>query len=141
MPSTHARVLASLAAAMLLGLPSRARAQSTSEPMSSSVRDTVTREYRGAYQSGFERSWFAPCDAPIDDNLWWVTLTDQALRQRDSLLAVNKTTATNGLAVRWRGTISPRMPSGHMGRGTRYMLVTSILDIRATPSEGAGGRD
>ena len=117
-------------ATALVWSPSPARAQS-------SVRDTVAHEYRGAYQRGFEQSWFAPCDAPADDKLWWVTLTDQALRQRDSLLATIKGPATTGLAVRWRGTISQRMPSGHMGRGTRYMLVTSVLDVRPLPDAGA----
>ena len=95
------------------------------------------REYRGAYTTGFEMSWFEPCDMPAGDRMWWVTLTDDALRQRDSLLANIKLPPTTGLAVRWRGTISPRMPAGQMGRGSRYMLVTSILDIHPMPSGGA----
>ena len=87
-------------------------------------------------------SWFEPCGAPTGDRLWWVTLTDEALRQRDSLLANVKREPTSGLAVRWRGTISPRMPAGHTGRGTRYMLVTSIISIQPLPSAGAcSGRD
>lgn len=98
-------------------------------------RDTTTHDYRGAYQTGFEKSWFAPCATASDDKLWWVTLTDDALRQRDSLIAARKLPATDGFAVTWRATISPRMPAGHMGRGTRYMLVTSILDIRQLPSD------
>jgi hypothetical protein len=98
---------------------------------------TLTREYRGSYTSGFEMSWFEPCDAPIDDRIWWVTLTGEALEQRDSLLAKISRPKTTGLAVRWRGTISPRMPAGHMGRGTRYMLVTEVIDVRPLPSEGA----
>lgn len=102
----------------------------------SAPRDTTTREYRGAYQRGFEQSWFAPCDAPRDDKMWWVTLTDAAMQQRDSILASLKTAPTDGLAVRWRGTISAQMPAGHMGRGSRYMLVTEILEIR--PLSGAG---
>src|SRR5437868_14235359 len=64
------------------------------------------REYRGAYNRGWEASWFEPCEAPIDDRLWWVTLSDRALHQRDSLLAVLKQRPTGALAVRWRGTIS-----------------------------------
>lgn len=99
-------------------------------------RDTTTHEYRGAYQRGFEQSWFAPCDAPRNDRMWWVTLTDAALLQRDSMLVALKAIPTDGLAVRWRATIGPTMPAGHMGRGTRYMLVTEILEIR--PLAGAG---
>ena len=95
------------------------------------------RVYRGAYTRGFEASWFAPCDAAIDDALWWVTLTEDARLQRDRLLAATTAPATGALAVRWRGTTSIRMRSGHMGRGTRYLLVTEVLDVRPLPSEGA----
>ena len=98
-------------------------------------RDTSTHEYRGAYQSGFEKSWFSPCAMPSGDKLWWVTLTDDALHQRDSLLTTLKSPPTEGYAVRWRASISPRMPAGHMGRGTRYMLVTQIIDIKRLPSD------
>jgi hypothetical protein len=123
--------------------PSPAPAPSTPAPSppapsaASPSTTTLIREYRGSYTSGFEMSWFEPCDAPLDDRMWWVTLTGEALEQRDSLLAKITRPKTNGLAVRWRGTISPRMPAGHMGRGTRYMLVTEIIDIRPLPSEGA----
>jgi len=92
--------------------------------------DTATTEYLGAYQRGFEQSWFFPCGTPKDDNTWWVTLTDDALRQRDSILATITAPTTNGLVVRWRGTVSDRMPAGHMGHGTRYILVSKILEIR-----------
>lgn len=95
------------------------------------------REFRGAYTRGFEASWFVPCEAPRDDALWWVTLTEDARLQRDSLLKTLTTTATGALAVRWRGTISERMPAGQMGRGTRYMLVHEVLEVRPLPPEGA----
>lgn len=98
--------------------------------------DTV-REYRGTYETGFEVSWFHPCGAERGDDRWWVTLGDEALRQRDSLakLLANQPRA---VFVRWRGTVSPKMPlgTGHMGRGSRYMLVTEILELR--PAEEAG---
>ncbi len=106
-------------------------------PSARPPRDSLVREFRGAYQRGFEQSWFVPCAAPADDAMWWVTLTDQALLQRDSLLAVLKQPSTDGLALRWRGTVGPRMPSGMMGRGTRYMLVTEILEVKPLPSTGA----
>jgi hypothetical protein len=102
-------------------------------------RDTATTEYLGAYQRGFEQSWFMPCESAADDKTWWVTLTDDALRQRDSILATITAPVTNGLAVRWRGTISARMPAGHMGHGTRYLLVSKIVDIRPLPESGACG--
>lgn len=99
----------------------------------------VEREFRGSYTRGFEASWFAPCDSPMDDALWWVTLTEDARLQRDSLLRALTVPATGALAVRWRGTISSRMPAGQMGRGTRYLLVTRIVELRPLPSAGACG--
>ena len=96
-------------------------------------RDTTIREYRGAYQRGFEQSWFAACGASSDDRQWWVTLTDQALAERDSILAtVPKLGPTDGLYVRWKGTVGKQMPAGMMGRGTRYILVTEVLEVRPT---------
>ena len=94
------------------------------------------REYRGSYSRGWEASWFAPCDAPRYDALWWVTLTEPARLQRDSLLSALSQAPTGALAVRWRGTISNRMPAGQMGRGTRYMLITEVLEVR--PLAGSG---
>ena len=40
--------------------------------------------------------------------------------------------------VRWRGTISPKMPAGagHMGGGSRYMLVTEILEMKPVDEAG-----
>ncbi len=97
-------------------------------------RDTTIREYRGAYQRGFEQSWFASCGAPPDDRQWWVTLTDQALAERDSILAtIPKLGPTDGLYVRWKARVGAKMPAGMMGRGTRYMLVTEVLEVRPTP--------
>jgi hypothetical protein len=122
---------------------SPAEASAPSTPAPSAVKDTSratsVHEYYGAYARGWEASWFEPCDAPIDDKLWWVTLSDVALRQRDSLLTTLKVRPTGALAVRWRGTISERMPAGMMGRGTRYLLVTEIVALRALPGEGACG--
>jgi len=103
-------------------------------------RDTTTAEYLGAYQRGFEQSWFFPCGTAKDDNTWWVTLTDDALRQRDSILATITAPTTNGLAVRWRGTVSDRMPAGHMGHGTRYLLVTKVIEIRPLVGATACGQ-
>ena len=98
--------------------------------------DTIG-EYSGTYETGFEVSWFQPCGAERGDDRWWVTLADDALRQRDSL-AKRLTGQPRSVFVRWRGTVSPKMPAGtgHMGRGSRYMLVTEILELK--PVEEAG---
>lgn len=95
------------------------------------------REYRGIYETGFEVSWFHPCGAEPGDDSWWVTLTNDALRQRDSL-ARSVTGKPRAVYVRWRGTVGPKLPAGagHMGRGSRYMLVTEVLQLRASDEGG-----
>jgi hypothetical protein len=136
MPFSRARFTVAIAITSAVCLATNANAQL---PTPTAPRDTTTHEYLGAYQRGFEQSWFIPCESAKDDKRWWVTLTDEALHQRDSLLAKITAPVTNGLAVRWRATISPRMQAGHMGGGTRYMLVTRIIDIRPLPDAGACG--
>lgn len=105
-------------------------------PGAASLADTV-REYRGIYETGFEVSWFHPCGAPAGDDRWWVTLSHEALRQRDSL-AKALTGQPRALYVRWRATVSEKLPAGagHMGRGSRYMLVTEVLQLRAADEGG-----
>ena len=133
------RMVSAAAFVALLGIVPEAKSQSTAPVGSAPARDTVTREYRGAYQRGFEQSWFASCDAPSGDKLWWVTLTDQALLERDSLLAKVSNAPAGELFVRVRATVGPRMPAGMMGRGTRYMLVTEIIEVKQLPSDGGCG--
>ena len=101
------------------------------------IRADSVREYQGLYETGFEVSWFHACDAEPDDDTWWVTLTNDALRQRDSLTKA-LTGHPRALLVRWRGTDSPKMPmgAGHMGRGSRYMLVSEVLAVRASDEKG-----
>lgn len=125
------------ASALLLGASARSLAQAA-PPAPTTARDTLIREYRGSYQRGFEQSWFVPC-APTapDDKLWWVTLTDQALAERDSILLRITSEKGEGLMVRWRATLGPKMPAGMMSRGTRYMLVTEVLDIKPVSAGGA----
>jgi hypothetical protein len=109
----------------------RARAD-TLRPRADSVR-----AYHGLYETGFEISWFHPCGAEPGDDTWWVTLTNEALRQRDSLTK-KLTGRPRTLFVRWRGTVGPKMPAGagHMGRGSRYMLVTQVISLHASDEKG-----
>jgi hypothetical protein len=101
------------------------------------ARSDSVREYRGLYETGFEVSWFHPCDAQPGDDSWWVTLTNEALQQRDSLTKT-LTGQPRRLFVRWRGTVSPKMPAGavHLGRGSRYMLVSQVISVRASDEMG-----
>jgi len=127
--------------ALAAGLAAFAPARHASSATSAAVRfrapaDTV-REYRGLYETGFEVSWFHPCGAPAGDDSWWVTLSNDALRQRDSLTK-RLAGQPRRLYVRWRGTVGPKMPAGagHMGRGSRYMLVTEVLQLRESDESG-----
>ena len=119
-----------------LGLASDGSPPAAAVTAFSANADTV-REYRGLYETGFEVSWFHECGAPPGDDSWWVTLSNDALRQRDSLARAIKGQPRT-LYVRWRGTLSPKMPAGagHMGRGSRYMLVTEVLQLRASDESG-----
>jgi hypothetical protein len=101
------------------------------------VRADTARELRGTYETGFEVSWFHPCGAQTGDDLWWVTLSDAALRQRDSL-AKKLTGQPRAVFVRWRGTTSDKIAlgAGHMGRGSRYVFVTEILELRSAEEAG-----
>lgn len=144
------RPILSWAACVAMGACSRS-APPADAPVPASNRATTSvpapvlppsggvREFRGAYTRGFEASWFTPCNAAPDDALWWVTLSEDARLQRDSLLRTLTVPTTGALAVRWRGTISERMPAGQMGRGTRYLLVQEVLEVRPLPSNGACG--
>ena len=137
MPTPRLQLLVVSATLLVLGSARPATAQLAPPAAPPVRRDSTIQEYRGAYQRGFEQSWFVPCDGPMDDRMWWVTLTDEALLQRDSLLAKISKDPTNGLAVRWRATVGPRMPAGMMGHGTRYMLVTEVIEVKPLPRDGA----
>lgn len=128
-----------LAGGLAMHAPPRAAGGSGPAPIPPAARastDTVG-EYRGIYETGFEVSWFHPCGAPAGDDRWWVTLSNDALRQRDSL-AKSLAGRPRALYVRWRATVGPKMPggAGHMGRGSRYMLVTEILQLRESDDAG-----
>ena len=126
-----------LAAGLAALDPARNAGPATATPQTAATRADTVREYRGLYETGFEVSWFHPCGAPTGDDSWWVTLSNDALRQRDSL-AKSVTGQPRTLYVRWRGTVSPKMPAGagHMGRGSRYLLVTEVLQLRASDESG-----
>jgi hypothetical protein len=126
-----------LAAGIATLAPSRGTGTPASGVQTVRAQADTVREYRGLYETGFEVSWFHPCGAPAGDDSWWVTLSNDALRQRDSL-AKSISGQPRVLYVRWRGTVSPKMPAGagHMGRGSRYLLVTEVLQLRASDESG-----
>ena len=126
-----------LAAGLAAFAPVRHASSATSAAVSVRAPADTVREYRGLYETGFEVSWFHPCGAPAGDDSWWVTLSNDALRQRDSLTK-RLAGQPRRLYVRWRGTVGPKMPAGagHMGRGSRYMLVTEVLQLRESDESG-----
>jgi len=126
-----------LAAGLAAFAPVRHASSATSAAVPVRAPADTVREYRGLYETGFEVSWFHPCGAPAGDDSWWVTLSNDALRQRDSLTK-RLAGQPRRLYVRWRGTVGPKMPAGagHMGRGSRYMLVTEVLQLRESDESG-----
>ena len=119
------------------------------QPIDASLRDLIVADEDGVVVVPQERAADARRPAQLAEADQWSDrgvealggyapdgLRD-ALRQRDSL-AKRLTGQPHSVFVRWRGTISPKMPAGagHMGRGSRYMLVTEILELR--PAEEAG---
>jgi len=102
--------------------------------------EDAVAEYRGRYTSGFEDSRFIACDVPAADRPWWVVLSDDALRQRDSLRALLPQPVRPELFVRWRGIPGRSESAGHMGRSTRYFRVVEILELRAVHPADCGGR-
>ena len=126
-----------LAAGLAALAPVRHASSATSAAVPVRAPADTVREYRGLYETGFEVSWFHPCGAPAGDDSWWVTLSNDALRQRDSLTK-RLAGQPRRLYVRWRGTVGPKMPAGagHMGRGSRYMLVTEVLQLRESDESG-----
>ena len=106
-------------------------------PHSAHRADTV-REFRGLYETGFEVSWFHPCGAPAgDDTLVGDALERLALRQRDSLAKIGRGRAACAVRPLARHRESEDAGgAGHMGRGSRYMLVTEVLQLRAADESG-----
>jgi hypothetical protein len=90
------------------------------------ARDTVRarpdsiREYRGVYESGFEVSWFHPCDATAGDDTWWVTLTKRRVA------AAGQSGEGIDPGVRGRCSYGGEQPSSQdaRGRGTHGAWVT-----------------
>ena len=124
-----------VAGAVATGVLSAGDATAARVPHGPIAAADSVREYRGLYETGFEMSWFHPCEAQPGDDSWWVTLTDVALKQRDSL-AARLPGRPGAVFVRWRGTTSAKMQAGHMGRGSRYMLVHEVLEVRPAAEAG-----
>lgn len=103
-----------------------------------SPRPPAVAEYRGRYTARFEVSRFVACDVPPEDRPWWVVLSDEALRQRDSLRAALPAGAGSEVFVRWRGIAGPPEPAGHLGRSARYVRVLEILELRPVREADCG---
>lgn len=101
--------------------------------------DAPLVELTGVYTPGFETSRFVPCDARAGDASWWVILSDDALRQRDSLRARLPDDAARTVYVRWRAVVGPEAPTGHLGASARWVHVAEIAELTATDAPGAAG--
>ncbi|HEY0970334.1 MAG TPA: hypothetical protein VGE02_05090 [Gemmatimonadales bacterium] len=94
-----------------------------------------TRDVSGHYTGGRGGSWFRPCGIASTDSAWWVTFTDRAVVQRDSLRSVGALPDGERRFVRWLGAVTEGGEVGPRGRGAPALLVREILDVRP-PSSG-----
>ena len=101
-------------------------------------RQPPITEYRGRYTAGFEVSRFVACDVPPTDQPWWVVLSEEALQQRDSLVAALPAGAGAEVFVRWRGIVGPVEAAGHLGRSARYVHVLEVLELRPVRDADCG---
>jgi hypothetical protein len=103
--------------------------------------DASPVELTGLYTPGFETSRFVPCDARAGDAPWWVILSADALRQRDSLRALLPDDAGGTVFVRWRAVVGPDAPTGHLGAYARWVHVAEVVALDAPDAPAAAACD
>ena len=95
-------------------------------------------EFRGRYTPGFEVSRFIACGTDASDQPWWVILSEAALRQRDSLIAVLPDSVSAGeVFVRWRAAAGAQEPAGHQHGASHGSYSGGAADTGDQSSPGA----
>lgn len=88
------------------------------------------RELAGHYAGGTAGSWFRRCGAAPADSAWWVTFTERAVAQRDSLQRAGALPPGERRFVRWRAAVTEGGEVGPRGPGVPALLVREILVVR-----------
>jgi hypothetical protein len=92
------------------------------------LNELPASELAGHYTSG-SGSWFVACGAtPADSS--WVTFTDRAVAQRDSIAGTGLLAPGQRHYVRWRAGVTTSGDVGPRGPGVPALLVRQILVIR-----------
>lgn len=86
-----------------------------------------THVVEGIYQRGFESEQFFACGRPADDSPWWVSLSERARTQWDSL---SQGLRPVGLYAKVRGSLTERGQFGHLGLSTRILRVAEFVELR-----------
>lgn len=89
-----------------------------------------TRDVTGHYTGSRGQSWFRPCGLAPSDSAWWVTFTDRAVIQRDSLRRAGALPDGERRFVRWLAAVTESGRVGPRGPGAPALLVREIIDVR-----------
>lgn len=94
-----------------------------------SLDDLPSTEHAGHLTPGPAGSWFVACGAAAADSAW-VTFTDGAVAQRDSLMRTGQLHTGMRHFVRWRAAVTLGGEIGPRGAGFPAYLVREILAVR-----------
>ena len=92
--------------------------------------DLPTREVTGHLTGGRDANWFRPCVLAPADSAWWVTFTDRAVVQRDTLRRSGRLPDGQSRFVRWLAAVTRGGEVGPRGPGAPALLVRDILEVR-----------
>jgi hypothetical protein len=94
-----------------------------------SLDELPVSEHAGHYTFGASSSWFWACGAAAADSSW-VTFTDRAVAQRDSIQRTGALSTGERYFVRWRAAVTSGGEVGPRGPGVPALLVREILVLR-----------
>lgn len=90
--------------------------------------DLPVSEYAGHFTG--VANWFRPCGAAAGDTLWWATFMGAAVGQWEQLQQAGRVRLDAPSYLRVRAGRSDRRAAGADGRGSRYLYVHDVLEVR-----------
>ena len=94
-----------------------------------SLNELPVNEFTGHNTPAASASWFVACGAAAADSSW-VTFTDRAVTQRDSIANAGLLRHGQRHFVRWRAAVTVGGEVGPRGPGVPALLVREILVVR-----------
>ena len=101
------------------------------------LNELPVTEFAGHYTKAPSASWFVACGAAAADSSW-VTFTDRAVAQRDSIARTGLLADGQRHFVRWRAAVTERGEVGPRGPGVPALLVREILVARPAAAGDCG---